>query len=110
VPQQFESVDPGEYLSELRTGWYLLMRRAVIAVLGATLAVPFLAVATAPQAYAVDRCTPWYGWAMDQYNLCEQHSAQAAACTYGTERDGYTCCEGEATFCPNPKPQPPPQN
>lgn len=81
------------------------MRKAVVAVVGATLAVPFLAVAAAPQAHAVDRCTPWYAMgAMDQYNLCEQHSAQAAACTYGTQDDGYTCCS-TLTFCTNPKPQ-----
>jgi hypothetical protein len=49
--------------------------KAVIAVVGATLAVPFLAVAAAPQAHAIDRCTIWYTpMSMDQYNLCEQHS------------------------------------
>jgi hypothetical protein len=81
------------------------MRKAVIAAVGSALAVPFLAVA--PQAQAtfptIDRCTGWYAMGlMDQYNLCEQHSRQAEACTIGTQADGYTCCS-YVTFCTSPK-------
>jgi hypothetical protein len=80
------------------------MRKAVIAAAGAVLAVPFLAISVAPQAHAVDRCTVWYTPAsMDQYNLCEQHSQQALACTIGTQNDD-SCCS-TTTFCDHPKPQ-----
>lgn len=74
------------------------MRKSLIAVVGAVLAVPFLAIPVAPQAQAIDRCTPWYAMgAMDQYNLCEAHNA----CPYGYQNAG-PCCS-TTTFCDNPK-------